>query len=343
MATQSGITASQELLDSFKSLQNGALIVTLNSDSTQLVPDPSYSLPSSTDLELVFKSLHDYFEAQFPSPGYAVISKSKGDFIFVSFIPDSAPIRQKMLFASTKNTLLQQLGSSNFGTKNILALTEVDELSLPHYEHLIQSLTDSLLTADERVVAQINAVQNLNLGTSGSFKQELPSMHTSPLPSPSGSALLFKIDSKLESELLSDWSSKLVVIRIDKESETLELVSSSSGVAVSGLISSLESAVSDSEASPIYALFGYDDGKVAFIYLCPSGSKVKDRMLYAANKQGFISHLKADHFKEIQLDAVLEVGDLDEIDISRLEKQDSASQKTSTATRFSKPKGPRRR
>ncbi|PVH14675.1 uncharacterized protein CXQ87_002822 [Candidozyma duobushaemuli] len=346
MATQSGITASEELLDSFKALKSGALVITLNDDSTQLIPDSGYTSPSSTDLSSVFNSLSEYFEAQYPTPGYAIIQKEGGDNIFVSFIPDSAPIRQKMLFASTKNTVLQQLGSSNFGTKNILALTDVDELSLSHYEHLINGDNEALLTSDEKILAQINSVQNLNLGQSGdqSFKRELPSMHSTQKSTTSGSNLLFKVDSDLENEISGSLSGKLVVIKIQKEAETLELVKSVSDVTPKTLISSLESAVGSAEASPVYALFGYNDEKVAFIYSCPSGSKVKDRMLYAANKQGFLTHLKADHLKDSQLDVVLEVGDLDEIDISRLEPENSqSSQQSSNNLRFSKPKGPRRR
>lgn len=346
MATQSGITASTELLDDFKSLLKGALVITLNDDSTQLVPDSSFSLPSSADLELLFKSLNEYFEERYPTPGYAVVHKDEGDFIFISFIPDSAPIRQKMLFASTKNTVLQQLGSSNFGAKNILALTELDELSLSHYEHLTLRDNDALLTSDEKILAQINSVQNLNLGQSSgqSFKRELPSMHSDKLSSTSGSNLLFKVNDDLEKELLGDLTGKLVVIRIDKEVETLDLVKASQDISTENLISSLELAVGGSDASPVYALFGYDDKKVAFIYLCPSGSKVKDRMLYAANKQGFLSHLKADHFEANQLDVVLEVGDLDEIDISKLEKEGSkGTQQSANNLRFSRPKGPRRR
>lgn len=346
MATQSGITASDELLESFKSLLSGALVITLNKDSTQLIPDLDYSQPSSADLSPLFESLSEYFEARYPTPGYAVIHKGSGDYIFVSFIPDSAPIRQKMLFASTKNTVLQQLGSSNFGARNILALTDVDELSLSHYEHLTKSDNDALLTSDEKILAQINSVQNLNLGQSGgqSFKRELPSMHSDQKQSTSGSNLLFKVNSDLENELLGSLAGKLVVIKIQKESEVLELVKSESNVTTKTLIASLELAVGSSDASPVYALFGYNDKNVAFIYLCPSGSKVKDRMLYAANKQGFLAHLKADHFQENQLDVVLEVGDLDETDISKLEEDNSqSSQQSSNNLRFSKPRGPRRR
>ncbi|KAM3123310.1 hypothetical protein CJJ07_002890 [Candidozyma auris] len=347
MATQSGITASESLLQEFKSLNNGALVITLNSESTQLVPDNSYKSPSSGDLSSVFESLNEYFGAQYPTPGYAVIHKPESGFIFISFIPDSAPIRQKMLFASTKNTLLQQLGSSNFGTKNILALTEVEELNLLHYKHLTQGSNESLLTEEERVLAQINSVQNLNLGqpTSQSFKRELPSMHSgSASPSSSGSNLLFKLDPELEKSLSGDFLGKLVVIRIDKDTETLVLIGSESDVTPKTLISSLEKVVGASETSPIYALFGHDTDKVAFVYSCPSGSKVKDRMLYAANKQGFLSHLKSDNLKDKQLDVVLEVGDLDEIELSKLEKEAPASTtQTNSGMRFSKPKGPRRR
>lgn len=350
MSTQSGISASQELLGDFKSLRSGAIVVKISNDSTQLVPDHDFSLPSTTDSKAILEKLHEYFANQFPTPGYAVFPREDDGYVFISFIPDSAPIKQKMLFASTKNTLIQQLGSSNFGPKHILALTEVEELTKESYDKQTLNDNDGPLTTNEQMLAQIDSLQNLNLAQSASnnaFKRELPSMHTSSESSSSESShgLLFKIDPSLHEVLEQELTSKLIIIRIDGEAEKLGLLSEDSGVKPSEIIGKTEKALLGATASPTYVLYGHQPGEVAFIYLCPSGSKVKERMLYAANKQGLLRHLKAEYPNLKNILQELEVGDLDELDVSKLEKKEPKShdQHTHGNLRFSKPKGPRRR
>lgn len=261
--------------------------------------------------------------------------------MFISFIPDLAPIRQKMLFASTKSTLIQQLGSGSFGKNYILAFTELDELSRSHYEHATLTQEDSsLLTESERSLKEINSLQNLTLSqtAANAYKKELPSMHGL-----TGGALFFKMDDKLAAELGQDIESTVLILNINS-SEELVLASKKSDVQVSNLVDVVQDAVGEKSASPSYILFGYGPGKVAFIYLCPSGSKVRERMLYAANKQGLLSHLKGDFFKQGQIDQILEVGDLDELDTSKLSDTPATSASTDkSGLRFSKPKGPRRR
>lgn len=343
MSTQSGITASSELLQTFKNLKSAILLITLSEDATQLVEDKDFAQPSASDLQSIFSSLHKHFSKQYPEPGYAIFRRSEEeDFVFISFIPDLAPIRLKMLFASTKNTLVQQLGSESFGKKYILAFSELDELTESHYKNAILTKQDpSLLTSEERSLKEINSLQSLTLSqTSGSaFKKELPSMHGLA----SGS-LFFKIDEKLDSVLRKSLDNVVIVMNISS-SEELVLTTNNSDVQPSNLIATIQEAVGAHPTGPMYVLFGYALGKIAFIYLCPSGSKVRDRMLYAANKQGLLTHLKGDYFKDGQVDQIMEVGDLDEIEISKLVIHPDSSSTTGekSGLRFSKPKGPRRR
>lgn len=339
MSTQSGITASEELLSTFKNLGSATLAITLSEDSTQLVPDKTFSLSTSSDYKSVFNGLYKHFESQYPKPGYAVIPREQsGDYAFISFIPDVAPIRQKMLFASTKNTLIQQLGSGSFGKNFTLAFSELDELTEEHFKHATLTKQDpSLLTSEEASLKEINSLQSLTLSqSSGSaFRKELPSMHGLSGP------LSFKVDVKLQ-EKLGELLDKTVIVMNINSSEEVVLTSEKGNVSADNLVQSILGAIGDRPAGPLYVLFGYAPGKVAFIYLCPSGSKVRERMVYAANKQGLLAHLKSNYFKN-GIDQILEVGDLDEIDISKLAAQPQANESEKSSLRFSKPKGPRRR
>ncbi|KAM9897034.1 hypothetical protein OXX79_007124 [Metschnikowia pulcherrima] len=111
MSTQSGIKASDELLGLANESASPALVITLSSDSTQLVVDESYTHPAASEIKSVLESLKDHFSAEFPEPKFAIVSPHEThEGYFVSFIPDSAPIRQKMLFASTKKYLAPTIG-----------------------------------------------------------------------------------------------------------------------------------------------------------------------------------------------------------------------------------------
>lgn len=342
MSTQSGIVASKKLLDRFQTLDNNTLVVTVSDDQKHLEEDESYVQPASSDLPSLFGALNDHFTKIYPQPGYAIFPRPQSaDFVFIAFIPDLAPIRQKMLYASTKNTLIQQIGSGSFGKKYILALTELEELTPEHYAHATRSGTDpSLLTSDERVLQNINLLQTLSVSQDpqSAFKKELPSMHGR-----GGNSLLFKVEETLDKALRQDMHRRVVVVSIDA-SEHLVLTTEVTDVSVDALIDTTRLALGGSDVGPLYIIYGYAPSKIAFVYLCPSGSKVRDRMVYAANKKGLISHLQSEYFSANQLDKVLEVGDLDELDISGLEAAplpESTAPKPSL--RFTKPKGPRRR
>ena len=118
MSTKSGIVASEGLLDAFKNISS-PLVIKVSEDNTQLVPDdnaPNFG----TDLADNFVKLNRYLDEIFPRPAYIVVPH-EDTYGFISFIPDLAPVREKMLYASTKNTLMTQLGTSNFKNNHTFA------------------------------------------------------------------------------------------------------------------------------------------------------------------------------------------------------------------------------
>lgn len=333
MSSRSGIQASEKVLLDFNLSDCHVLVVTLSEDSTTLVHDPHFQAPTQKDTDSILKGLKTYLEGCFPEPRFAIFNNERLDRIFVSFVPDEAHVRAKMLFASTKNTFLQQLGSA-VARNHTLTFTELSDLEPSAFKTAV-SLQDSSvsLTAKERSLQAMDSLQNLTL----SQRQELPSMGTT------SSSLFFQIDPKLDVALKSDLSSKLLIMTIDIENETLQLLADQSNVSVSDLIDVAQRLVS-LEPSPAYLLYGYGPSKLAFIYSCASGCKVKARMLYAANKQGLLSHLKNDYFTNGELDQILEVGDLDELELSVLKPEDHSKEPPrGSEMKFSKPKGPRRR
>lgn len=409
MSTQSGITISSQLNDAYKNLStNSALIIKISSDSTELIPNQiitgSDNTTSTTKditiLEPIFEKLTNQISQEFPHPSYIVISYNSNQY-FISFIPDIAPIKQKMLYASTKNSLITSLGGNKLIKK--FAWTELDELTLNYF---IKSIDDdqgsnikkkeeeelnSLLTEDEITLQKLN---NLSLYSTTNhhhhhhhgFKKKLPSM-TNDDGSTTGSGnadqdILYKFTPELTEQLQSiiensspessndnDNKKSLISFNIDTTKELLTLKSIDTQIEINQLIDTLNNHTS-SRISPQYILYNYQIGKLAFIYSCPSGSSVKDRMIYASFKNSLINHLnqliKSTNIDDdIIIDKNIEVGDLDEIELSQLQDANELIHDTNTngnnnsssnslssnnsslssknGLKFNKPKGPRRR
>lgn len=406
MSTQSGITISSQLNDAYKNLStNSALIIKLSSDFTELIPDQiitgSDNTTSTTKditiLEPIFEKLINQISQEFPHPSYIVISYNSNQY-FISFIPDIAPIKQKMLYASTKNSLITSLGGNKLIKK--FAWTELDELTLNYF---IKSIDDDqgsnikkeeeeelnlLLTEDEITLQKLN---NLSLYSTTNhhhhgFKKKLPSM-TNDDGSTTGSGnadqdILYKFTPELTEQLQSiiensspessndnDNKKSLISFNIDTTKELLTLKSIDTQIEINQLIDTLNNHTS-SKISPQYILYNYQIGKLAFIYSCPSGSSVKDRMIYASFKNSLINHLnqliKSTNIDDdIIIDKNIEVGDLDEIELSQLQDANELIHDTNTngnnnsssnslssnnsslssknGLKFNKPKGPRRR
>lgn len=77
---------------------------------------------------------------------------------------------------------------------------------------------------------------------------------------------------------------KLMVQVVDVKTETLKLAGSESGVDPNSVQSHI------SPSSPQYTYYHYPDSDaVIFIYTCPSGSKIKERMLFASSRNNALA------------------------------------------------------
>lgn len=316
MSSQSGITLSNELERKLRNTK-GAIVIKINDSFTELVKDDDYN-STTDDLSLEFTSLHSYLSSIFPTPRYILFPS-----IFISFIPDTAPIKLKMLYASTKSTL-----TSSFTKDNTFAYSELSEINYNSYLKDSTS-TDAALTSSEKTLNSINAIQDLSLG----YKKQLPSMEKS--------GLLVDIDDSLASEFKGLAADNKGLLTFSINNEALKLIDSVNNVTLSTLLSSLEKS---SPGSPFFAIYNFLPSKYSFIYSCPSGSKVKDRMIHASTKVGLINHLNGLlKEKDLKIDKSIEIGDLDELELSELKPEEAGEESASKGLRFQKPKGPRRR
>lgn len=78
--------------------------------------------------------------------------------IAVTYVPDAAKVRQKMLFAATRLTLVRELGSEHF--RETIFTTTADELSPAGFDrHDKHTGLDAPLTEEERSLGEVKRAE----------------------------------------------------------------------------------------------------------------------------------------------------------------------------------------
>ncbi|KAI1001897.1 hypothetical protein K3495_g6306 [Podosphaera aphanis] len=273
---QSGITASQELLTAFKTLVTSpdrrGIICTITEEVVTvlaILEPASSSFPN--DLSLITPHIQ-------PNVALFVILRryelsSTAPFVCITYVPDSAPVRSKMLFASTRLSLVRELGVEKF--RDLIFATTREELTpggfTKHDEHvkLVAPLTD-----EEKSLGEVKRME----AEEGRGMTERKSHVISGVRMAASDEVMAALQQLAKSE----GEENLVQLRINAQSEVVEL-ESYTATAINDVGKTI------SNAAPRYSFYRYDhthkgisSSPILFIYTCPSGSKVKERMLYAA-------------------------------------------------------------
>ncbi|KAK1756487.1 hypothetical protein QBC47DRAFT_380049 [Echria macrotheca] len=333
---QSGITASQELVSQFTALlstdEHFGLLATIANEQLQplgLLTPPSSSSSFASNVDALLTPRIKPNEAL-----YIILRRyaSAPALVAVTYVPDTAPVRQKMLFAATRLTLVRELGSEHF-RETIFATTAAELSSAGFEKHDAHAALDAPLTEEERSLGEVKrAEQEAGAGT-GAKEIHL----SSRLAMPVGEDALAEIK-----ELASGGGRGLVMLKINPQTETVELVPSS---ASPSSISELVQTISPTE--PRFTFFRYththagaESSPVLFFYTCPvtPGAKaIKFRMMYPLMKRAVLEiaareGLTVDKKFEVEeTDEITEAGVLDELH-PRVEEKKA----------FSRPKRPGR-
>ncbi|RWA13501.1 hypothetical protein EKO27_g1576 [Xylaria grammica] len=283
---QSGISASEELVSQFNELLSDdsqfGLLVTISSEALR----PLTNLPrSSTDFNTNLALLEPYLKPD--EPLYILLRRHHNApfLVAVTYIPDTAKVRQKMLFASTRLTLVRELGSEHF--RETIFATTADELSPAGFDrHDKHSDLDAPLTEEERTLGEVKRAE-AEAGTGTGVREiHLSSTMNMPVKNDALDALL---------ELGRGGGRVLVMLKINSHDEAVELVSDASRPTS---IAEAVSAVSTSE--PRFTFFRYrpsrasteDKEVLLFFYTNPAtpGTKaVKNRMIYPLQKRAVLT------------------------------------------------------
>ncbi|MCJ1451179.1 Twinfilin-1 [Mycoblastus sanguinarius] len=329
---QSGITVSKELHNAFNDLVSSpskrGLIATITSET--LIPQsvlPSKSPDFYTDLPSLPTLLSK------DQASYILLRRYQNapdGYVAVTYIPDSAPVRQKMLFASTRLTLVRELGAERF--RESLFVTEMKELEKEGWEkHDAHGALKAPLTEEEESLQGVKEAEAEARGGTKGRRLETGGRLSVGISADARGALEEFRDGDAQGNLLQ--------LNVDIKRETIELVGTSSTNA-----DGLASAISGTE--PRYTFFRYihslegtEQSPVVFIYTCPSESKVKERMVYASTKQGFLAAASSE--LGIEIAKKFEASSPSELTVSTLEDEFRPKQEQKQG--FSRPKRPGKR
>jgi len=157
--------ASKELLSQFNNFLGNpntfALLVTISSESlipVELLQSASLapSEPDSFDANL--SQLCPHLQAK--QPIYALLRRyvDAPHLVAATYVPDAAPVRQKMLFASTRHSLTRELGTEHF-RDHIFATDPRDLSPLGFRENDAHARLDAPLTEEESALGAVKRAE----------------------------------------------------------------------------------------------------------------------------------------------------------------------------------------
>ncbi|XP_075148744.1 twinfilin actin binding protein [Haematobia irritans] len=328
MSHQTGIKANEKLLKVFGKAKNGKLrVIKVSIENEELSVSDTAEVKKDWEKDfdkLVAPLIDDNVPCYIL---YRLDTKSQTGhaWLLISWVPDSATIRQKMVYASTKATLKQEFGSSNI-TEEIHA-TSRDETTLEGYHrHKRAYAAPAPLTSREEELAELRKTE-VNTEINTDTRHQTLGGISCPLSEATKQAL---------NDMLRG-SYDYLQFRIDLEAEQIHV----SHAAVVSL-SDLPKQVPDDHARYHLYLFKHShEGdyleSYVFIYSMPGYScSVRERMMYSSCKAPFLDTLQS---LGITVAKKLEIDSGSELTEEFLQEE-LHPKKMLHRPAFAKPKGP---
>ncbi|XP_041113954.1 twinfilin-1-like [Polyodon spathula] len=329
MSHQTGIQASEEVLEIFSRARNGEYrLLKIVIENEQLAVGSFKKAAKSWDQEYdsyVLSMLED------KEPAYILYrldsQNAQGyEWIFVAWSPDFSPVRQKMLYAATRATVKKEFGGGHI--KDEIFGTTKDDVSLSGYKKYLTSVAAPCpLTAAEEELRQIK-LNEIKTDVSVDSKHQTLQGVAFPMNRESVQAL----------EQLRDNKLNYVQLEIDFQNETIVLASTTPTE-----IKDLPKRIPKDSARYHFFLYKHNhEGdyleSIVFIYSMPGYTcSIRERMLYSSCKNPLIDMVE--NQLEMEVEKKLEIDDGDELTADFLYEEVHPKQHAHKQT-FAKPKGP---
>ncbi|KAK2703018.1 twinfilin-like [Artemia franciscana] len=302
MSHQTGIKCNEELQKFFGKCREGhyrVLKVSIKNEQMVLDGWKPKSASWEKDFDLTVPKLISGAQPAFLLYRFDSLKGGTYEWLLISYIPEEAPVREKMIYASTKATLKKEFGSGQI--KDELKATSKEDATFNGYQKhkkLVQS--PAPLTSAEEELAELKLREKSSIADLVSIDSKHQTM----------SAVSFPIDQRACPALASFRDGRINYLQfsivIDKEVIKLE-----EATAIG--VHQLPGRVPDDKAR--YHLFKFPHSHEGdylesniFIYSMPGyNCSIKERMLYSSCKASVVSfiekELKANVDKKIEIDS----------------------------------------
>lgn len=272
---------------------------------------------------------------------------AKDQWLFVSWSPESSPVREKMIYASTKSTVKQEFGGGSIFADYFVSSPE--DLSLESVtkwierkQHIRDGHIDmSELSLSEQELQQLKADEAALCAdlAASALRDKTKSLPSIEMP----------IDDKAIGALydFKQGKSAYVQLSIDPKSETILLERNEPASSFDLSKQSIASLTPKDHARYHLVSFSHQHNKkqtkaTLFIYSIPSsGCPVKERMLYSSVKNSLLQVIQEQSKIGIVVDRRIETDDPSDLTENFLHDELYPSETApSTPQAFVKPKGP---
>ncbi|KNC49308.1 twinfilin [Thecamonas trahens ATCC 50062] len=282
MSHSSGISVAASLADTFRDARTDESNVRLikaeiHDESVECVKAMDAAGSFDDDFGMVAGELEDDVACYILFRKDEVHADFGHEWMFLSFVPDTCPVRHKMLYASTRDNVKKQLGENVFTSEMHASLK--DELTAEGYAAHLEAQNgtdyDVLSMAEREKMEEARMEIHVGVGRAGVHGVDFP------------------LTSAASDEIskLAAGSLNYVQLRLDLDAETIDLAEAAS-------VDATELAAHVSDESPAYHVFNYKHefegaatAAVVFVYSCPLSSKIKERMLFSSCKEAAIAQI----------------------------------------------------
>ncbi|XP_065316601.1 twinfilin-like isoform X2 [Gordionus sp. m RMFG-2023] len=333
MSHQTGIKCSSDLLKFLATSKTSSKIraVKISIDSEKLILDKVENAKQSwmQDYDRIISKFIEDKQPCYIFYRLDNIGDSSYNWLFITWSPDDAPIKQKMIYASTKATLKKEFGLSLIS--NELFSTSKDETTLKYYQNMVKDKKygEKPLTRIEEEMQNFKNSEN----------QVLPGIDTKQ-KSMHGISFPFTNDLKISLNEFKSGAMNYIRMKIDIDREEVAFDHASKNADVHSLPKLIPI------SSPKYHLFRYKHvfenqnlQDIIFIYSMPgqSSCSIKEKMLYSSCKHKVIENLK--YITGLEISKTFEIEAGNELTSEYIDSE-LHPKAVETKEKFSKPKGP---
>ncbi|KAJ2716916.1 Twinfilin-1 [Coemansia spiralis] len=279
MAHQSGIRVSDSLAERFHSALGDAGVRAIKVSIAGEELEASGGLEAQGTLAEDLERVPGLLDAA--EPCYVLIRLDPGEedggaanrWLLAAYQPDAAPVRAKLLYASSKAALGKTLGRSYF--VDDMFGTTPDEFSASGYaQHRRHGEAAAPLTRREEEMERIRELESADRPPTMDSRRA----HLAEAPQ------VLSAEAEQALGRFAAGTVNFVLLTIDVAGEEVKLVREASLQAHGELAQAVPG------DTPSYVLYWYDSATSVFIYSCPAASGIRERMMHSTFRRGFMAN-----------------------------------------------------